>query len=53
MREKKLAKLIQKALEKYDHLYNNDELIYMKKELNNLKGQITENKNQSSKGFGN
>lgn len=53
MREKKLVKLIQKALEKYDHLYSNDELIYMKKEMSSLKEMINENKSQSSKGFGN
>lgn len=53
MREKKIAKMIQKALNDYNHLYNKDELIYMKKELRNLKEQMNQNKIQTSKGFGN
>lgn len=50
MRERKLIKLIQKALKK-DHIYSEDEIIYMKNELNNLKTQLIEKRKISSKGF--
>jgi len=52
MREKKLIKMIQKALEK-DHIYNQDEILYMKKELNSLKDLLDEKRKKSSKGFKN
>jgi hypothetical protein len=52
MREKKLGKIIKKAL-KEDHLYSNEELNYMKKELHNLQELVKQKKQQSSKGFGN
>ena len=52
MREKNLIKFIQDAL-KQDHMYSDDEIIYMKKELNNLKDQLVISKKLTSKGFGN
>jgi len=52
MREKRLIKFIQDALKK-DHMYSLDELIYMKKELKNIKEQMEINRKLTSKGFGN
>lgn len=52
MREKKLGKIIKKAL-KREHLYSNEELLYMKKELHNLDNIIKNKRQRSSKGFGN
>jgi hypothetical protein len=52
MREKNLIKFIDKAL-KDDHLYSDEEIIYMKTELNNLKKQLEISKKLTSKGFGN
>jgi hypothetical protein len=51
MREKKILKLLKKAL-KNEHLYSDDELHYMKTEVNNLEKVITEQIKKSSKGFG-
>lgn len=52
MREKKLGKIIKKALKK-DHLYSDEELVYMKKELHNLNNLIKDKKQRTSRGFGN
>lgn len=52
MREQNMIKFIKKAL-KEDHLYSNDELSYMKKELANLESQIQQLRKSTSKGFGN
>lgn len=52
MREKKLGKIIKKALKK-DHLYSDEEIIYMKKELHNLDNIVKTKRQHSSKGFGN
>jgi hypothetical protein len=52
MREKNLIKFIDTAL-KDDHLYTDEEIIYMKKELGNLKEQLKISKKLTSKGFGN
>lgn len=52
MREQNMLKFIKKAL-KEDHLYSNDELCYMKKELANLESQIQQLRKSTSKGFGN
>ena len=52
MREEKLLKFIRKAL-KDDHLYSNEEIVYMKSELNNLEEIVKNQKKLSSKGFGN
>jgi hypothetical protein len=52
MKEKELLKILNKAL-KQDHLYSNDELLYMKKEVKNIKKIITENTKTNNKGFGN
>jgi hypothetical protein len=52
MREKNLIKFIDAAL-KDDHLYSDEEIIYMKTELNNLKEQLKISKKLTSKGFGN
>jgi hypothetical protein len=52
MREKNLIKFIDKAL-KDDHLYSDEEIIYMKTELSNLKKQLVISKKLTSKGFGN
>lgn len=51
MREKKLGNIIKKALKK-DHLYSDEELAYMKKELHNLKELTEQQRKHSSKGFG-
>lgn len=52
MREHDIIKFLKKAL-KEDHLYSNDELSYMKKELANLESQIQQLRKSTSKGFGN
>lgn len=52
MREKNLIKFIKNAL-KHDHMYSDEEISYMKKELNNLKTQLVISKKLTSKGFGN
>jgi hypothetical protein len=52
MREKKLINYLKAALKK-EHLYSNDELIYMKKELRNLNDKFETIKKITSKGFGN
>jgi hypothetical protein len=52
MKEKELLKILNKAL-KQDHLYSDDELFYMKKEVKNIKKIITENNKTNNKGFGN
>lgn len=52
MREKKMMKLLRKAL-KEEHLYSNEELTYMKKELANLEEQFKQYRKLTSKGFGN
>lgn len=52
MREKKIIKLIKKAL-KEDHLYSQDELLYMKKEMNSIEKIIEQKNKNNSKGFGN
>ena len=52
MREQTLIKFINSAL-KDDHLYTDEEIIYMKQELNNLKEQMEISKKLTSKGFGN
>ena len=51
MREQKMLKLLRKAL-KQEHLYTNEELVYMKKELSNLEEQLKEYRKLTSKGFG-
>ena len=52
MREKNMLKILRKAL-KQEHLYSNDELAYMKKELANLEEQFKKLRKLTSKGFGN
>jgi hypothetical protein len=52
MREKKMMKMLRKAV-KQEHLYSNDELVYMKKELKNLEEQFDKLHKLTSKGFGN
>lgn len=52
MQEKKLVKLIKTALEK-SHLYDEDEIHYMKRELYNLKNHIKKKTQQTAKGFEN
>jgi hypothetical protein len=52
MREKKLRTLLKKAIE-LSHLYNDEEFLYMKKELNNIEKLIQIEKKSNSKGFGN
>jgi hypothetical protein len=52
MKEKKLIKFIRNAL-KHSHLYSNDEVVYMKKEMKNLENIIKEHNKIISKGFGN
>lgn len=52
MREKTVLKMLRKAL-KEEHLYSNDELVYMKKEMANLERHIQELRKITSKGFGN
>lgn len=52
MREKNMLKMLRKAL-KQEHLYSNDELAYMKKELSNLEEQVQKIRKLTSKGFGN
>jgi len=52
MREQKVIKLIKKAI-KQEHLYSDDELVYMKKELSNLETQLNLLRKLTSKGFGN
>lgn len=44
--------MLRKAL-KQEHLYSNDELAYMKKELSNLEEQVQKIRKLTSKGFGN
>jgi len=51
MREKAILKMIKKAL-KQDHLYSDEELSYMKKEMINIESLLKENKKKTSKGFG-
>lgn len=51
MREKQLGKIIKKALKK-DHLYNDDEIHYMKKELYNLNKIVEQKRQITSRGFG-
>lgn len=50
MREKKLVNLIKEALEK-DHLYSDDELHYLKKELKTLRQDIELKRKLNHKGF--
>ena len=52
MKEKKMLKMLKKAL-KEEHLYSNDELVYMKRELKNLENQFQELRKLTNKGFGN
>lgn len=52
MREQKMLKLLRKAL-KQEHLYSDDEIVYMKKELSNLEEQFEKYRKLTSKGFGN
>lgn len=52
MREKKLGKIIKRALKK-DHLYSDEEILYMKRELHNLDNIVKSKKQHLSKGFGN
>jgi hypothetical protein len=52
MREKRLRNFIKNALKK-DHLYNEDEILYMKKELHNLNNLIENKRQHTSKGFKN
>jgi hypothetical protein len=51
MRETKMLKIIKKAL-KQEHLYSTEELVYMKRELNNLEEQMETLRKLTSKGFG-
>ena len=52
MREQNVIKFINRALND-DHLYSDEEIIYMKKELSNLKEQLKISKKLTSKGFEN
>ena len=52
MRERNLIKYITTAINE-NYLYTEEEIIYLKRELNKLKGQLAMNKKLTSKGFGN
>lgn len=52
MRENKIMKMLRKAV-RQEHLYSDDELVYMKKELRNLEEEFQKLKKLTSKGFGN
>jgi uncharacterized protein (UPF0216 family) len=51
MSGKNAIKVIKKALEK-EHLYSDEELHYMKLQLNILEKEVAEYKIKTSKGFG-
>jgi hypothetical protein len=51
MRSKSAIRAIKKALEQ-DHLYSDEEIQYMKKQLKILQEEISQQKAQTSKGFG-
>lgn len=51
MRKNKLISSLKKAL-KQDHLYNEEELRYMKKELKNLEENIKNFRKLTNRGFG-
>ena len=50
-RAKELVKLLEK-LTKQDHLYTEDQLIEMKKQLRVVKKELAELETKTSKGFG-
>ena len=50
-RAKRLVKLLERLI-KQDHLYDKERIVEMKKELSNLKEQISEIEKQNYKGFG-
>lgn len=51
MRKNKLLSSLKKAIAQ-DHLYTNEELKYMKKELRNIEENIENIRKLTSKGFG-
>ena len=51
MRSKEVLKNLKEAL-KQDHLYNEQELKFMKEQLSILEEEFERNKKQKSKGFG-
>jgi uncharacterized membrane protein (DUF106 family) len=50
-RAKRLVKLLERLI-KQDYLYDEERIVEMKKELSNLKEQISEIEKQNYKGFG-
>jgi hypothetical protein len=50
-RARELVKLLERLI-KQDHLYDNEQLIEMKKQLRVVKQELTDLEAQTSKGFG-
>jgi len=50
-RTKELIKMLERLI-KQDHLYDQDKIVEMKKELYSLKQQLSQFEKENSKGFG-